>query len=103
MLNSGYVTPTYEPNPAPTIYRRSDGVHAQNYNQLYVDVGAAYILSLLWAITGETLWGDVAVTVLDAWSSTLVALGGDTDVYLAAGIYGYEFCQSAEIMRDYTG
>ncbi|KAH8703887.1 GPI anchored protein [Talaromyces proteolyticus] len=102
LLSSGFATPTYQPNPAPTIYRGSDGVHADNCGQLYVDVGAAYALSLLWAITGEIQWGDAAIRVLDAWSSTLVALGGDTDVFLAAGIYGYQFCQSAEIMRDYS-
>ena len=102
LLKSEYATPAYQPNPAPSIYRGSDGIHAENYAQLYIDVGAAYVLSLLWAITGESQWGDAAVRVLDAWSSTLVALGGDTDVYLAAGIYGYEFSQSAEIMRDYS-
>jgi hypothetical protein len=44
LLDSGFATPTYQPNPAPTIYRGSDGVHAENYGQLYVDVGAAFIL-----------------------------------------------------------
>jgi hypothetical protein len=102
LLDSPYATPTYEPSPAATIYRGLDGVHGQNYGQLYDDVGAAYVLSILWAITGKSQWGDAAIAVLDAWSSTLVALGGDTDLYLAAGIYGYEFAQSAEIMRGYA-
>jgi hypothetical protein len=69
LLDSGFATPTYQPNPAPTIYRGSDGVHSENYGQLYIDVGAAYILSLLWAITGESQWGNAAISVLDAWSS----------------------------------
>lgn len=103
LLESDYASATYEPDPAPTIYRGSDGVHAQNYAQLYDDVAAAYALAIRYAISQNSTYGDAAVRIMDAWSSTLVALGGDTDVYLAAGIYGYEFAQAGEIMRDYEG
>ncbi|KUL83135.1 hypothetical protein ZTR_11009 [Talaromyces verruculosus] len=102
LLSSQYANPDYSPQSVSAIYRGSDGMHAENYQLLYEDVGAAYVLSLLWAITGNGTWGDAAVRILDAWSSTLTLISGDTDLYLAAGIYGYEFAQSAEIMRDYS-
>jgi hypothetical protein len=103
LLASQFANSDYQPNPAEAIYDGNDGVHVQNFGQLYVDVGACYVLSLLWGITGDSTWGDAAVRVLDAWSSKLQVLGGDTGVFLAAGIYGYEFSQSAEIMRNYSG
>jgi hypothetical protein len=91
LLASPFANSDYQPNPAEAIYDGNDGVHAENFGQLYVDVGACYVLSLLWGITGDSTWGDAAVRVLDAWSSKLQVLGGDTGVFLAAGIYGYEF------------
>jgi hypothetical protein len=39
---------------------------------------------------------------MKAWSATMTALTGDADRFLASGIYGYEFCQAAEMMRDYS-
>lgn len=46
---------------------------------------------------------DLAVDYLNAWSSTLKTITGDQGRYLAAGLYGYEFANVAEIMRTYDG
>ena len=35
------------------------------------------------------------------WLSTLKAIEGTSDRYLAAGIYGYQLSNAAEILRDY--
>ena len=102
-LSNEYSNPDYTPHPAPIIYRGSDGIHAQNYPQLYQDIAAAYALAIRWSISKNDTFGEAAIRVIDAWSSTLTSLGGDVDVYLAAGIYGYEFAQAGEIMRDYAG
>jgi hypothetical protein len=40
---------------------------------------------------------------MNAWSATLTLITGSTDADLAAGIYGYEFANAAEIMRTYSG
>lgn len=102
-LQSGYTNPSYTPNPVAIVYRGSDGVHAENYGNLYTDIAAAYALAVRWAITGDTQVGDAAVRIMDAWSSTLTQISGNNDQYLAAGIYGYEFASAAEIMRSYGG
>ncbi len=91
------------PNPQAAIYRGNDGAHAQNYGILYNDIAAAYGCALRWKVSGDTAYADKAVQYLDAWSSTLTLIGGDTNAALAAGIYGYEFANAGEIMRSYAG
>ncbi|MGD7272990.1 LamG-like jellyroll fold domain-containing protein [Ralstonia pseudosolanacearum] len=54
-------------------------------------------------VSGDTAYADKAVQYLDAWSSKLTLIGGDTNAALAAGIYGYEFANAGEIMRGYAG
>ncbi|MGF7039076.1 RICIN domain-containing protein [Mucilaginibacter lappiensis] len=87
--------------PVDTVYRGSGS--PQNYSKLYNDIAAAYQNALRWKINGDVACGNKAVTIMNAWSSTLTAIGGSADRWLAAGIYGYEFANAAEIMRDYSG
>ena len=37
------------------------------------------------------------------WATTTKLVTGDTNHALATGLYGYEFAQTAELMRDYEG
>ncbi|KAK0201814.1 GPI anchored protein [Desarmillaria ectypa] len=76
---------------------------AENYSLLYNDIAAAYQLAVRWRISDNTSYADKAVAILDAWSSTLTRIGGSSDKFLASGIYGYEFANAAELMRDYSG
>ncbi|MFT3868457.1 MAG: alginate lyase family protein [Nibricoccus sp.] len=89
--------------PVATVYRGADGTHAENYSKLFNDIAAAYQNALRWKIAGTTANADKAVQILNAWSSTLTSIGGTSDKYLAAGIYGYQFANVAEIMRSYSG
>jgi hypothetical protein len=98
---SPYSAASYTPSAVAIVYRGSDGTHAENYPLLYRDVAAAYALAIRWKITGIAQYGDASIRIMDAWSSTLTALGGSSDLFLAAGIYGYEFAQAGEIMRSY--
>lgn len=41
--------------------------------------------------------------IINAWSSTTKFINGSADKYLAAGIYGYQFANCVELMRDYAG
>jgi hypothetical protein len=52
---------------------------------------------------GRHAYADRAVAFLNAWSSTLTEITGNADRYLAAGIYGLQFANAAEIMRTYSG
>jgi hypothetical protein len=87
--------------PVDTVYRGSGS--PENYSKLYNDVAAAYQNALRWKINGDVACGNNAVAIMNAWSSTLKAVSGSADRWLAAGIYGYEFANAAEIMRSYSG
>ncbi|MPY48396.1 alginate lyase family protein [Streptomyces acidicola] len=91
---------TWTPRPQATIIRGGTG---ENYGILYNDIHAAYQNALRWKIAGTTANGDAAVRILNAWSSTLTTVTGNADRFLAAGIYGYQFANAAELMRDYSG
>lgn len=93
----------WQPTPSEVVYRGSDGVHAENYGQLYNDVAAAYATALRWKISGDKAYADKSIAIMNAWSAKLTALGGNNDVNLAAGLYGYQFANAAEIMRSYAG
>ncbi|KUL88377.1 hypothetical protein ZTR_04959 [Talaromyces verruculosus] len=103
LTNSSYASSSYTPNPQAIVYRGDDGVHTQNYASLYKDIAGAYALAIRWKVSGDTTYADAAVKILDGWSSTLTALDGSSDRFLASGIYGYEFANAAEIMRTYSG
>jgi hypothetical protein len=91
---------TWTPRPVATVIRGGTG---QNYASLFEDIAAAYQSALRYKITGDTAYADQSIRIMNAWSSTMTALTGDADRFLASGIYGYEFCQAAEMMRDYGG
>jgi len=91
---------TWNPRPLATVIRGGTG---QNYAQFYPDVAAAYQSALRWKITGDVAYANQSIRIMNAWSSTMTTLTGNADRFLASGLYGYEFCQAAEIMRGYSG
>ncbi|GGK83829.1 alginate lyase family protein [Streptomyces flaveus] len=97
---NGHSASTWQPNPQATIIRGGDG---QNYGILYNDIHAAYQNALRWHVGGTRANADAAVRILNAWSSTLTTVTGNADRFLAAGIYGYQFANAAELMRGYSG
>ncbi|RNG12990.1 alginate lyase family protein, partial [Streptomyces botrytidirepellens] len=90
----------WQPRPQATVVRGGAG---QNYPTLYHDVHAAYQNALRWRIGGTKANGDTAVAILNAWSATLKEITGNADRFLAAGLYGYQFANAAELMRGYDG
>ena len=88
------------PRPLATVIRGGSG---QNFAQLYIDVARAYQLALRWKVSGDVAYANKALEFLNAWSSALTSITGNADRFLAAGIYGYQFANAAEIMRTYPG
>ncbi|HWG24044.1 alginate lyase family protein [Actinospica sp.] len=91
---------TWTARPSAMVVRGGAG---QNYPTMYNDIHAAYQNALRWKITGDAAHGNTARDILNRWSSTLTALNGDSDRFLASGIYGYQFANAAELMRGYPG
>lgn len=75
----------------------------ENYINAARGAHIAYMHALRWKISGDEAHAKKAINVLNAWASTTTALGGNSNVSLASGIYGYEFANAAELMRDYEG
>ncbi|WP_276485504.1 RICIN domain-containing protein [Paraflavitalea pollutisoli] len=91
---------TYNPNPQDTVIRGGTG---QNYTILYNDIAAAYQTAIRWKVTGDVAYANKSIAIMNAWSLTMKHLTGNADRFLAAGIYGYQFANAAEIMRSYSG
>ena len=89
----------WRPRPSAVVHRGAGT--PQNYAALYKDIHAAYQNALRWHITGESAHADTAVAVLNAWSETLTQVAGSADRFLAAGLYGYQFANAAELVRDH--
>jgi hypothetical protein len=94
---------TWTARPTATVYRGANGTNPENYAQLFNDAAAAYALALRWKISGDGAYADKSIQVLNAWSSTLKAIDGTSDKFLASGLYGYQLANAAEVMRDYDG
>jgi len=94
---------SYAPRPTAIVYRGADGTHPENYAQLFNDAAAAYATALRWKISGDAAYADKSVEILDAWAAVLTEIAGTSDRFLAAGFYGYEMANAAEVMRTYSG
>jgi hypothetical protein len=100
LTGDGYAQLGANPRPLVEVVRGGTG---QNFAQMFIDMERTYRLALRWKISGDTRYADLAVTFLNAWSSTMTTLSGNADRFLAAGIYGYQWAAAAEIMRSYPG
>lgn len=87
--------------PVETIVR--GGSSGQNYMNICRGAAMAYQNALRWKIAGTEANAKAAVRILMAWADVCKVVGGDTNKSLAAGIYGYQLAQAAELMRDYEG
>ncbi|MGW2521737.1 alginate lyase family protein [Streptomyces sp. NPDC001617] len=92
---------TWTNRATATIVRGADS--GENYGLLYNDIAAAYQNALRWKVGGTEANAACAAAILNAWSTTLTAVTGNADRFLAAGIYGWQFANACELMRGYDG
>ena len=98
--NASYAQPTVTTSPTETIVRGGTG---ENYMNAARATTMAYQNALRWKLEGNKQCANAAVRILMAWANKTKAIGGDSNYALAAGLYGYQFAQAAEMMRDYEG
>ena len=60
-------------------------------------------MALRWKIEENGQYAKKAVEILNKWAKTCTGLGGDSNVSLGAGIYGFEFAIAGELLRGYAG
>ena len=97
---AAYAQPSVQTDPVETIVRGGSG---ENYMNAARGAAMAYQNALRWKIEDNKQCATAAVRILMAWANTTKAISGSSDQCLAAGLYGYQFAQAAELMRDYAG
>ncbi|KAK6074697.1 hypothetical protein SCUP515_06326 [Seiridium cupressi] len=103
LANNSLAQTTWVPKPHEIMVRGNNSLYAENYGDAYRDAHSAYQLTWRYLVTGNTSFADHAAVILDRWSSTLKSINGSEDMYLAAGLYGYQFANAAELLRLYPG
>ena len=100
LKSAEYAQPTCAIWPVETVIR---GEGAQNYINAARGASIAYQNALRWKIEDNKDCAQYAVNVLNQWADVCKGIGGNSNYALAAGLYGYEFAQAAELMRCYEG
>lgn len=95
-----YAQPTAGTYPTESIVRGGSG---ENYINTCRGAAIAYQNALRWKIEDNQACAKHAVEVLMKWCNTTKNVTGSSDQFLAFGLYGYQFAQAAELMRDYEG
>ena len=103
LLSDSRASLGYTPRPGTYLIRGSTPLGGNNYSVCANDIEAAYLTALRWKITGDTAYADKSISILNAWASTCIGIEGDTNASLAAGLQGYEFAITGELMRNYSG
>ncbi len=75
----------------------------ENYMNAARGASIAYQQALRWKIEGDDEYAAKAVANLNKWVQTCVGVTGNSNLSLAAGLYGYEFAIAGELLRDYNG
>lgn len=106
LIANSHAQSTYTPSPVEKLVRGGKSAEEpdpDNYSRAMNDVAAAYQLALRWKISGDAVYAQAAVNILNGWASTCTRISGDSNVALAAGIYGYQFAIAGEMLRSYQG
>ena len=101
LVKAQYAQPTAATYPVETIVR--GGGNGENYINAARGAYIAFQNALRWKIEGNKACAQHAIDVLMAWSRTTKLVTGNSNYALASGLYGYQFVQAAELMRDYEG
>lgn len=106
LIANSHAQLNYVANPTVKLIRggnSSEEPEPDNYSRAMNDVAAAYQLATRWKISGDTAYARTAINILNAWAATCTKLSGDPNVALGAGIYGYQFAITGELLRDFNG
>lgn len=72
----------------------------ENYANVARSGSVIYQYALRYKITGNTRYADLVVEMLNLHAQIVKNIGGNTNMSLASGLYGYRLAESAELLRD---
>lgn len=75
----------------------------ENYVAYSRDIAAAFGCALRYLISDDTAYANKAVQIMNAWSSKLTLITGDSNRALLSGNFAYQFAVVGEMMKNYTG
>ena len=101
LKSAAYAQSSAATYPVEVIVR--GGGSGENYINAARGATIAYLNALRWHLEGNKACAKHAVEVLMAWANTCKDVSGNSNYALAAGLYGYQFANAAELMRDYDG
>ncbi len=90
------------PQAVPTVVVDS-ATSGNTYMNLARDSHRAYQAALRYHGSGDPIYANKAILIMNTWASTHTAWEGNSNVQLRAGLYGYAFACAAELMRGYGG
>ena len=90
------------PFAVPIVFVDS-GNGGNTYMNLARDSHRAYQAALRYHGSGNPIYADQAVEIMNAWAATHTSWDGNSNVLLRMGLYGYAFACAGELMRDYEG
>ena len=101
---NSFAQTTYAPNPQQVVCAGTGGCpNGETFMPLARDCAAAYQNALRYRLSGDPAHADEAIAILNAWSSTLQTITGDSNAGLRAGLYGYQLAAAGELMHGYSG
>jgi hypothetical protein len=104
LVANSYSQTSYTQNPQREVCAGGGGCpNGETFMPLARDAAAAYQNALRYRISNDTRHADKAVAILNAWSSTLQTITGDSNAGLRAGLYGYQLAVAGELLRGYAG
>ncbi|MCA0757366.1 alginate lyase family protein [Paenibacillus sp. N4] len=90
--------PEYRNNFHEIVYRNDLVNGSKGNGDLQNSASAALLQAVEWAVTGDRVYADNAIRILNGWSNVLTSIQG-RDAQLAASLYGYKLLNAAEIIR----
>lgn len=106
LITNSYASLNYTPTPVVKLIRGGgsrEEPEPDNYGAAFRDAAAAFQTAIRWKVTGDAAYAEKSIQILNAWANTCTSISGDSNKALGAGIYGNQFANAAEIMRDYEG
>ena len=103
LIANSHAQATYTPGPVEILIRGTTSEGSENYSRAFNDAAAAYQLALRWKISGDIVYAQAGINILNAWARTCKRVAGDTNASLAYGLYGYQFAIAGIMLKGYTG